>query len=164
MNSVKFLSQIKRYSDNTSGYITNFNGTQQVIGPSVSTTITMPVKSSNSTVLYDYTTNANAIRVKRSGWYNITFNTWCTATAGSPINRGISIVKNAGATSLIETTGHQTSAVNVEFACCMNGVAYLTEGEYVYVRFYSQSTTNQVGETGGPMGRMPTLTLEFIEN
>lgn len=162
MNNTKYPSQIKKYTDLASGSITNYQGTQQAIGAGVNTTITMPFKSSASTVLYDYGT-ANSIKVKRTGRYNISFAFWCNATTGSPVTRGISIVKNAGATSICEVSGHQTSAVNTQWSGVINAVATLTVNDYVYARFYSAGTTHQMGATGLDIGYMPTLTLEFIE-
>lgn len=162
MNNTKWPNQNKSYSDTSVGIISNLGNTQQSIGASTLTTISLPtIESPKASELYDFST-ANTIKVKQTGKYNITFSMWTNTSGGNPSNRYIQLTKNAGATVIGEVTGHQLASTNTGWSTTNSWVVDLVENEYIYINYFSTTTTSQIGVTGYLSGVMPILTIEYI--
>jgi len=162
MNNLTHKKQVKLYTDQMVGRISNRLLTQQSLAAATLTVVNMPVKETpNNTELYDYTTNANAITIKRAGKYNVVFSIWINST-GSPTTRFFEFYKN-GSKNLGTYSSNETSAVSSQFSGTYERTLTLAVGDYVFVKAYCNVIT-QLGVTGFESGTMPVLTLNYLEN
>jgi len=69
-NNLSEKKDIEKYTDQNIGRISNRLNTAQITTAMAYNNIVMPVvETPNNTFLYDYTTNTNAITIKKAGKY-----------------------------------------------------------------------------------------------
>ncbi len=163
MNNLQGDKQIKSYTNTYTAIISNRLLTEQSLAAATLTTVNMPVvETPNNTLLYNFTTNANAITIKKAGKYSVVFSLWMYSSGGSPTDRYFEFYKN-GSDKFGIYTAHQTSAVNPQFSGSYECVINCVVGDYIYVKAYCNVISN-LGATGYDSNVMPALTLNYLEN